>query len=172
MGCAAASADGKAAATGDESLVRLWDLASGREVGPPLRKAGRVLALAYSPDGSLLLVGDESGEARLHDARDGTPVGGRIALRSDDSIELPVGVDFAAFEPDGRSFQAAGLRSQRRRRRTPTPTEGDPAALARRVSALTGLELDAADRAVPLDPGRWRELRQSFEPREADAAQP
>ncbi|WP_165253566.1 WD40 repeat domain-containing protein [Paludisphaera soli] len=162
-GCqrAAVSNDGARAATGEGRLLRLWDLGSGRAARPAIRKEAPISAMAYSPDGNLLIVGDDSGEVRLHDASDGTPVGGPIRLVAVGDFPFPVAVRRVAFDPDGRTFDAAGLGSGRRKRRTPRPMEGNAAAILRRVSALTGLEFDAADQIVQMDAERWRELRRS-----------
>lgn len=50
------SPDGREVATGSEDgLVRIWDVASGRQVGNPLRHADQVRALVFHPKGDLLI---------------------------------------------------------------------------------------------------------------------
>ena len=53
------SPDGKILAIGDrDGTVRLWDLATGRQLGSPLSsKDGPVGSVAFSPDGKTLAVG-------------------------------------------------------------------------------------------------------------------
>jgi WD40 repeat protein len=45
--------------------VRLWDVATGRQIGPTLNHANKVHAVAFSPDGRWLATGDEDGRGRL-----------------------------------------------------------------------------------------------------------
>ena len=45
-----------ATASGD-ATVRLWDIATGRPLGPALRHRGMVTRLAFSPDGRRLITG-------------------------------------------------------------------------------------------------------------------
>jgi WD40 repeat protein/serine/threonine protein kinase len=85
------------------SETQLWDLETGRPRGKPLPQPGRLLALALSPDGKLLLTGSAvagtepsgppRGEARLWDVTTGEPAG------------PPLGhsgvVRAVAFSPDG-----------------------------------------------------------------------
>jgi hypothetical protein len=48
-----------------DGTARLWDLSTGRPLGPPASFGGRVLAAAVSPDGRTLLTGHEDGAARI-----------------------------------------------------------------------------------------------------------
>jgi WD40 repeat protein len=60
------SPDGKTVLTGSEDkTARLWAVATGRPVGPPLHHQGEVLAVAFSPDGQTVLTGCHDGTARL-----------------------------------------------------------------------------------------------------------
>ncbi len=72
------SPDGQAIAlaTGDGSVsLHRPEGESMRRFGPPLRQQRRVTALAFSPDGRLLLAGGIEGVAQVWDVRTGGPVG-------------------------------------------------------------------------------------------------
>jgi WD40 repeat protein len=95
------------ASGGEDGTVRLWDPATGTQVGEPLAAhSGKVLSVAFGaqPDGRLLLAsGGADGIVRLWDPAAGIP------LR-----QLPTGHDWAvtsvAFgaRPDGRLLLASG----------------------------------------------------------------
>jgi WD40 repeat protein len=104
VAAAAFSADGRTIATAWNDAagggeVRLWDAATGRPLGEPLRAPGRVRAVALSPDGRALLTGHADaagrhGEGRLWDVATGQPLGG--------PLPHPGPVVGVAFGPDGR----------------------------------------------------------------------
>jgi WD40 repeat protein/tRNA A-37 threonylcarbamoyl transferase component Bud32 len=72
------SPDGKTAVTGDgRGVVRLWDPATGRQIGQPLMAHRGVTALAFSPDGRTLLTGHD-GAALLWDLDAGQLLGPRL----------------------------------------------------------------------------------------------
>jgi WD40 repeat protein/tetratricopeptide (TPR) repeat protein len=79
-----------------EELARLWDEAnSGRLTCAPLQHGGEVVALAFSPDGKLLLTGCSDGTGRLWDVTTGKP---RLALKHQGAVVA------VAFSPDGQAF--------------------------------------------------------------------
>jgi WD40 repeat protein len=90
----ALSPDGKTVAAGTVyNTIRLWDLATGRELFPD--EAGHdssINAVAYSPDGKLLVSAGENRQVWLWDTATGKPVRS-IRLASARSV---------AFSPDGR----------------------------------------------------------------------
>src|SRR5690349_5008039 len=51
------SPDGRLALTGGGQGARLWEVATGKAVGEPLRHEGGVARVALSPDGRLALTG-------------------------------------------------------------------------------------------------------------------
>ena len=52
------SPDGKTVLTGSsDKTARLWETATGKQLGPPLQHQGGVLAVAFSPDGKTVVTG-------------------------------------------------------------------------------------------------------------------
>src|SRR5262249_58286251 len=56
------------------SVVRFWEVESGRPFGTPLRFAERIQSLAFLPDGALVTAGDD-GIAQVWDPATGRPLG-------------------------------------------------------------------------------------------------
>jgi eukaryotic-like serine/threonine-protein kinase len=79
--------------------ARLWDVATGKPIGPPLVHRGSVLAVAFGPDGTRILTGAD-GQARLWDAATGHPLGAPITH--------PGEIRAAAFRPGGQQFALGG----------------------------------------------------------------
>src|SRR5262249_39907470 len=89
------SPDGKTLLTGSwDKTARLWDAATGRALGEPLRHQYRVVSVAFSTDGKAVLTGSNDGTARLWDAATGRPLERTFPFRSI--------VNTAAFSPDGK----------------------------------------------------------------------
>ena len=93
--------DGRAILTlCDDRTARLWDVATGRPLCPPLHHQFLVLRRAFSPDGRYLATGCQDGSIRLWDAVTGKPSGPALDSGGDTGPRAAV-VDIT-FSPDGR----------------------------------------------------------------------
>jgi len=85
---------------GDESPVRLWDPSSGALQKTLVGHSTDVDAMAFSPNGQVLVSGDWDGSARLWDLATGEQL---------QVLQAGSYITGVAFRPDGRRFATAGF---------------------------------------------------------------
>ena len=73
MRCVAFSPDGRLVLTGSAKTVRVWEVASGRELIRLNGHQDSVHCVAFSPDGQLIVSGDEGGGVYCWEWRGSTP---------------------------------------------------------------------------------------------------
>jgi WD40 repeat protein len=134
--------------------ARLWESATGRQIGEPFPHPGPIDAVAISPDNSTILVGGYDRTARLWDVATVTPIGPPI-------IHEGV-VRAVAFQPDGRNYQTVGRDRSLHRGEIPPPLAGDVDRLVLWSEVITSMELTASGTVSVLDAHTWNERRRKL----------
>jgi WD40 repeat protein len=100
----AISPDGRTLASAtDDGSIWLWDIATRRRLGRPLRsRAGVAMDVAFSPDGTRLASGGDDARVRLWDVATRRPIGHPLQHRD------AVTVNGVAFSPDGKTLASGG----------------------------------------------------------------
>jgi WD40 repeat protein/serine/threonine protein kinase len=84
----------------DEKQARVYDVASGKPVSPPLKHSATVQHAAFSPDGRRVVTSSYDGTARVWEVLTGNPISPPLTHGKD--------ATHASFSPDGRRVVTAG----------------------------------------------------------------
>jgi eukaryotic-like serine/threonine-protein kinase len=91
------SPDGKTFVTGlGNGEAQLWDAATLKPLGDPIRNPGSIVSGLFSPDGKSILIAHEDGSVRLFDLATRKPLIAPLRHQS--------GVEGLAFSPDGKTI--------------------------------------------------------------------
>ena len=94
------SPDGQRVVTASrDNTARLWDAASGKPIGKPMKHEDTVWSAQFSPDGQRVVTASHDKTVRLWDAGSGKPIG--------EPMKHEYGVNSAQFSPDGQRVVTA-----------------------------------------------------------------
>jgi eukaryotic-like serine/threonine-protein kinase len=101
INCVAFRPDGNAVAmAGIDNVVRLWNPATGEQIGSPMPHEAAVFAITFSPDSKTLLTACADKTTRTWDAASGSPIGSPLMRQ---------GIVYSvAYSPDGKALITGG----------------------------------------------------------------
>lgn len=92
----AVSPDNRRNAVGEDKSIRIFDVATGKELIRIQAHTAKVTALAFSPDGKMLASGGDDKSVRVYDAATGKAL---LVLNGHTT-----GIAVVAFSPDGKAL--------------------------------------------------------------------
>jgi WD40 repeat protein len=149
--------DGRTLMTGgDDCTAQLWDLGTGKPIGPSLEHSHHIVGVAISPDAKILLTITFDGILTFWDAATGKPIG--PALKHDGFTPVGRRDDRPpiAFEPSGRYAFSAGNTTCLWR--VPALVD-DPSRPSDDFAGSGGREFDNEDERRSLERDEWDKLR-------------
>jgi WD40 repeat protein len=140
-----------------DNTARLWEAATGKQLGPPLQHQSAVWAAAFSPDGKCVLTGSFDKTARLWETATGKQLGPPLQHQG--------GVLAVAFSPNGKTALTGCAHFDHTARlwRVPQQLRGDAEQILRWFQVITGLELDERGEVRVLDAAAWQQRRQRLQ---------
>lgn len=96
------SPDGRTLVTSDTRSMKVWDVATHRQIGEPLIDTDHVAAVAYSPDGKSFASASHN-EVQLWDTASRSPIGDPLV-----GGDTGNGMWSVSFDPEGRTIAASG----------------------------------------------------------------
>jgi WD40 repeat protein len=138
-----------------DNTARVWEVATGKPLSPPLRHQDAVYAVAFSRDGKIAVTGSHDKTARMWESATGRPLG--------PPLRHPDRVDAVAISPDGTTVVTGCDDGIARLWEVSPAIEGDPARIIRWVQAITGMELDESGNVRQLDAATQRARRQELD---------
>src|SRR5439155_2353246 len=128
------------------NTARLWDAASGKPIGEPMKHEHGVSSAQFSPDGQRVVTASDDSTARLWDAASGKPIG--------EPMKHEGHVTSAQFSPDGQRVVTASFDNTARLWDalivTDNDTREDILLLAEIVEATGGVALESVGEAENL----------------------
>lgn len=162
------SPDGNTILTGGDSngnnAAQLWNAATGAPAGPRLQHLAEVLAVAFSPDGRIVVTGSRDRTARLWDVASAKPLG--------PPVQHQQWVVAIAFSSDGKTVLTGSEDRTARLWPVPAPVRGEPDRVVLSLQIATGMELDEHGNIRVLDAPTWQEWRRQLAKADAAAGQP
>ena len=134
--------------------ARLWESATGRQIGEPFPHPGPIEAVAISPDARTILVGGYDRTARLWDVATVTPIGPPTVHEA--------AVRAVAFRPDGRTYLTVGSDRSLSSGEIPPPLTGDVDRLVLWSQVITSMELTTGGTVSVLGAHTWTERRRKL----------
>jgi WD40 repeat protein/tetratricopeptide (TPR) repeat protein len=147
--------DGRHVLTSGGAAARLWDVATGEPVPPPMEQPrANICAAALSSDGTRLAECYTDGSVGLWDIATSSPIGAGWRLRQRGRC--------VEFGRDGRSLSAVDGRGNVRTWRMPQPIDGLVESVVRYVQSRTDKRFESGRSIAHLDPKERRQLRDEF----------
>jgi WD40 repeat protein len=87
------SPDGTKLATGGHGGAKIWNVATGTQIGPNLNHGNRTKLIAWTPDGTLLITQADNNSVKLWNIATGTQIGADLYNDPDDLINVTLSPD-------------------------------------------------------------------------------